>query len=530
MACDSLDEFRDLAKYRKSFNGDLQIARSKAVKLVVLEAFKFEKDQKGLALVLGAVPTELMNQLKGNATKIKAAGALEFVDNVVKVTLKSGSLADGDVKKALDLAQVKREFKLVAAGAEREADETEDEALPADGADLPPRLKGAGDTFHAAQKELEDFFRERSAAMKWHEGEIKTQQDAVKKIAEIRSAIDGLNTRIAAASLQAKNLRKDLKDLAKDAQVARYSKAQLTKLQKAIDAQDALEPKLRHQIELQERKLPELELLERKHGASRHGAQTDMALQARRAATGGVTPDQKDNIHGVSEARVSSPEDGEEALTELKWRSTKVKIKGAPGQPPQLVNSTEVVKALLVELDKLDGVNTDTSSKFHSHELEREAVQRATALVEKECKWTEVQEGADWKPLDSVTVYVGPPASSAGWGFSGTRRHDPKMAVMEANKVIEKFRKGSITQEQLLDQLDVAMTTVQEVGRNGKTTSSVPMVKSARVTLGRTGKGWTSITHFPDSTATPPGWTLTGKTVRKDAKSQAQKVPPSSAP
>ena len=529
MPCESLAEFQELAKYRKSFNGDLQIAKSKPVKLVVLEGFQFEKGQKGLALVLGAVPTELMNQLKANAGKLKAAGSLAFGNDGLKVTVKSGKLADGDMKKALDLAQVKRPFTIAAAGAEREADETEDEG-EAEGAPLPPKLQGAGEAFLAAQRALEGFFRERVAAMQWHEAEIRTQQDAQRKITEVQATIAGLRTRIADTDKKAKDLAGELKELKKDAQVSRYSKGQLSKLETAIQKQQEDANKLRHQIETQERKLPELELLAGKHGASRHGAQTDLGLQARRAATGGVTPDQSDNVHGVSEARVQGAKDHEVQLTELKWRRTKIKVEQTAEGRRKVVNATDVLKALVTDLNQLDRVATSTASKFHSHELEREAVQRAIDKVKDECVWTEFLDGTTWKPLETVTVYVGPPRKAAGWGMSVSRKSDAKKAVDDANKVLERYRRGEIDQQEMLDGLDVVMSTVEEQGRNGKTTSSVPMVKSARVTLGRTGSGWTSITHFPDPTATPPGWTLTGQFVRRDARSPQQTAPAGKQP
>jgi hypothetical protein len=56
------------------------------------------------------------------------------------------------------------------------------------------------------------------------------------------------------------------------------------------------------------------------------------------------------------------------------------------------------------------------------------------------------------------------------------------------------------------------------------------MVKSCRVTLGRTSSGWTSITHFPDGTATPAGWSLTGSVVRVNAKAKQEYAPRGATP
>jgi hypothetical protein len=525
MACESLEEFLSLETYRKSFNGDLQMARSKPIKMVVLEGFEFSNKHKGFVLALGAVDTKLMTALKSHAGRVQAVGKLALVDGQLIASIKSGKLEADQMKKALELAQVRRTAVVVAAGHERDADENEEEDdAPRGPLNKAVKLKDVdlGLGVAAAQADLLEFFRERASALQWHESEIKTQQDAVKKIAEVKAAILGLEQRVDAADKAAKALGTELKLLSKDAQ-SKFTPGKLDKLRRAITAQEESAAKIRKQIETQKRGLPALELLERKHGASRHGAQTDLALQARRAATGGVTPDQGDNIHGVSESRVSPTN---VALEELSWHRIKVKV-DRTGQ--RVVNSVEVVKHLLTELGKLDKVATDTASKFHSHELEREAVKRAIDMVKSDCVWKEIQEGEEWKPLDTVTVYVGPPARGAGWGVSMARQSDPKKTVQEANEAIEAYRRSGNTKKLLAD-LDVLMAGVDETDSRGKTHTSVPMVKSCRVTLGRTSSGWTSITHFPDSTATPPGWSLTGSFVRKDARSPRQTAPRGGTP
>jgi len=526
MACDTFDDFTDLAKYRQSFMGDLQIAKSKAIKLVMLEAFEF-KSEKGFAMVLGAVPTAMMDQLKKKAGKVKASGALALVDGVLKVTVKSGKLVDSDMKKALELARVKREFTIAAVGEEREADETEDEDLPSGEPVLPPKLKGAGEAFITAQNQLVEFFKVRYEAMQWHEGQIKTQQDATNKIAEIEKGVADLRLSIAAAEKKKADLGKELKQLTKD-EVTKFAKGGLVRLQKAITDQEKLVTKLTNDIAKLERGLPDLKVLAAKHGSSRHGAQTDVSLQARRAATGGITPDQRDNVHGVSESRV---DDQGNALVEVTWNSSvKIKLNKKKGAQ-DVLNGADIHKALITEVSKLDKVDTNTASKFHSHELEREAVERATAKVTKECIWSEILEGTEWKPLDTVTVYVGPPRKGPGWGFSYVRPAEiAKTAVDAANVAIERYRKGG-TQEQLLKDLNVVMTTVKESDKQGKQIDSqVPMVKTCRVTLKRVGKGWTSITHFPDPTATPAGWSLSGQAVRLNAKGPKLTVPGGATP
>lgn len=523
MACETLEEFQAVASYRKSFNADLQAAKSRPLKLVVLESFKFEKDAKHPALVLGAVSTALLEQLKKNAAKVKAEGKLAFTDNVVRVTLKSGTFTDGDLKKALEWAQVKREGVV----GEDEAAEEEEGEQPLQG-----KAAASSAEFLKAKSMLEEFMKTRVAAMEWHDAEIVTQQDAEKKVTEVEAVIAAFRVQITAAEAKAKSSASDLKDARADKEAAKYAKAAITRIEKAIAAQGVIVAALKVKIDAQERKLVPLRLLANKHGSSRHGAQTDLGLQARRAATGGITPDQKDNVHGVSEQRVDNSNGPVEApVTQVKWNKTTIEVVEDVGGKRKIVNATEVLKAVLTEVKDMAAVSTSTASKFLSFELEKEAVDRAIAMVEKNCKWSEVEaEGGKWQPIDAITVYLGPPREKAGWGFAMARQGVDKLALETANAVLEKFRQGRIDQKKMLADLDVAMVSIKEVV-DGKESSSVPLVKSARVTVGRTGKGpWTSITHFPDPSATPAGWSLKGQFVRATPKDPKTAAPAGTTP
>jgi hypothetical protein len=541
MPCESLEEFKTLATYRKSFNGDLHMAKSRPVKFAVFDGFKFEKDQKQLLLVVGTIPNELRDALKKNAASLKATGLCSFAGGVVEVTLKSGKLTPTELERGLKHAGITKECKVAdgsGGGAEESVDNDEaDDEQP--GRPLPPGLAKASATFQAANAQLEAFMKERVSALTWHDDQIKTQQDAERMVTQVNAAIQGFEDKIVDARTKSKNLANELKELAKDKEVAKYQKTQLTKLAKAVADQGVLIAALEQKIAAQRRLLPELELKANKHGSTRHGAQTDLSLQARRAATGGISPDQRDNVHGVSTPRVDDPDvaepvqstkqvwkktanadgspiDGTALKRELRWRNARITVVTKDGEGAEL-DVPELHKAIITQVKDMDAVATSTASKFHSHELEREAVQRAIAKVSRECVWTEILDGETWKPLNSVTVYLGAPAKSVGWGMAMQRQTDPKMALDKANVVIERFRQGKISQEAMLKELDVAMATVEEEVK-GRKSVSVPMVKSARVTLGRTSAGWTSITHFPDPAATPPDWSLTGSFVRVNAK------------
>jgi hypothetical protein len=279
-----------------------------------------------------------------------------------------------------------------------------------------------------------------------------------------------------------------------------------------------------------------------------------MSLQARRAATGGITPDQTDNVHGVSAWRVLDPDaaapvtrteevwnktrnadktaiDRVALKKQLRWRRASITVVTKNGAEHDL-DVPELHRAVITAVADMDKVSTSTASKFHSHELEREAVRRAIDKVQNECVWGEILEvegGKEvWRPLNSVTVtvYVGRPERSAGWGMSVRNKSDDKLALDQANIVIERYRKGSIkTEAELLTALDLLMDTVKEEVK-GRKTESVSMTKSARVTLVRSANGWTSITHFADVDATPAGGSIRGRFVRVSAKVPAKVTVP----
>lgn len=529
MPCETIEEFKDIEAYRKSLNPDLLRAKTKPLKFVLFEAFKFGDGTKGPLMALGVVPAPVVADLKKLA-KVKAVGTCAFVDNVVQVTLKSGRLSQAEMEKALVTAKIKRACTVVTGeDASDEAEGEEDEHDPASSS-LPPDAVKAGEAFQAAQNALEDFIAKRVAALNWHNAEIKTQQDAVKKISALAETVRGLQAKIADAQAATRDLRESLREAQRDESVAKYQKRKITELENGMAKQAKLIESLQDKIKQATAQSKELtDTFANKHGSSRHGAQTDLGLQARRAATGGTTPDQDDNVHGTSQQRGTVGDDGSvTSLESLKWQKVTIEVqKDANGDVSKITNKADVIKHLLAEGNR---VATDTASKFHSHELEMEAVNRALAMVKRDCIWTEIKDGDEWKPLDTVTVYVGPPAKSAGWGFSMQRQGDAKKTVAEANDILEKYRAGRISQQQMFDELDVAMMSVAGLDAKGKPLGSVPMVKSVRVTLKRVAKGWTSITHFPDPTATPPGWTLTGSFVRKDARSPQVAAPRGAAP
>lgn len=251
---------------------------------------------------------------------------------------------------------------------------------------------------------------------------------------------------------------------------------------------------------------PDLSVLSGRHGTGRHGAQTGIEHQARRVATGGITADQEGNEFGTS--RPMEKEDGN-PIESVKWR--KVTIEYKEDAKGNRILGSKTVKSVLREV--LREVDTrvsaaSASSMFHSPELEKEAVERAIDIVKTQCLWDQVKSGENWEPIDRVAVTISAPRiqKSVGWGLSLKAHQDrPKHTVGQANKVIERFRKGEISVDELLEGLN------SELERDAQ--GGAKMVRSAKVIVSRLSGGWTSTTHYPCSD--PPGWDLEKKTVRK---------------
>jgi hypothetical protein len=239
MPCETLTDFKLIDTYRKSFNGDLQMAKSKPAKLAAFDGFKFD-DHKGLLLVVGTIANALRDELRKNASSLKATGLCSFTDSVVRVTVKSGKLTHGELEKALALATVKRKCEVVdAEGAADDAEDNDEAEREHDSAPLPPGLAKVSASFHGATKALEAFMAERLPALEWHDSEIKTQQDATRKLAEIKATIVAFNQTIIAARQRAKQLGDELNAEMKDPN-SKFDKTAAKALVRAVAVQNAI--------------------------------------------------------------------------------------------------------------------------------------------------------------------------------------------------------------------------------------------------------------------------------------------------
>ena len=468
-----------------------------------------------------------------------------------------------------------------------------------------PGLLADHPEYQAALRTVGDLTALIVKATAWHDAEIKTQQDAERKIPAAQALVAEVEQKIALVRADIAKCNTKIDELDTKVKAAtQFTQGAKKKAEKDIAAERQRIARLEAQIEKLQKdpaygKLQTLVRQANKHGSARHGAQTGLEGQALRAATGGRTPDQADNPHGVSRPRPDllaevdrrvkalsdrvdplrpaggaavlamdavlqeiaalrakiaadkavtadtdaeadhggkieallldlekklaaaegspPPADRTTPLASVKWNKVTVQYvddASQPGGKRKVVNRDEVLKAIVYQTRE---ARTKAASMFLNHMLEKEAVERAIDVVQKQCTWTEYLDGTTWKTLDTVTVVLGKPRSAAGWGYGVVRNLDEKKVLNDANKVLERFRDGQIDAAGLLQGLDVSFVTDAD--------GSVPLVRNVRVTLQKMGGAWSSITHFPSATD-EPGWSITGKTVRSDAKDTVGKPAP----
>ena len=457
MPCDTLAEFLDLATYRKSFNGDLMMAKSRPQKFYYFESFPFETT-KGPLLVLGKIDKSLLDELKKLGKTIKAKGLCSFKDNVVALTVTDGKLAEEQLKKALALANVRRESTV------------------GDGDAPAPENKGKGEAlglpsekFTSVRADLQKLL-DKAKEIAWKDSDIKRGKEADDKVLQVQRYLIEVDGAIAASHAATKLLENQLRAQARDPK-AKLFKPEFDATAKLLARQAALVKDAEKAMDGIRRQLVATRLLAKELTLS--GRVFDMRL---RSAT------IKYSIHGDKTRTVHNEKDLMTAL------------------------GAEIARHLA----------KPTASKFLNAELENEAVARAVAIAQRDCVWTEVQADGRWAPLNSLVVFVGKPAAGQGWSFVSppTAGADARKAIED---VIEDFREGKANTKVLLDGVDAAIETLAKAMKGIK--AEAPMIASARITLARQGGRWASVSHYPDRTAVPPGWNLRGKQVRLKADS-----------
>lgn len=473
MPCDTLAEFRDLASYRKSFNGDLMMAKSRPQKFYFFESFPFETT-KGPLLVLGKIDKTLLDELKKLGKTIKAKGLCSFKENVVKLTVTDGKIDDTQIKKALAHAQVRREATINTGDADRPEHKFKDK-------EKGPTLAEPSEKFVKARAELQKLM-DKSDAQAWNDRDMKRASDAEDKITEVERFIRQVDAAITEADGPTRLLANQLNVQAKDPRAALY-KAEFDATRKLLARQATLVKEAEKEVADLRRRLIPLKLLHK-----------ELALSGR--------------------------------VVELRVRSAMLKYSVHGDKTKTLHNTKDVLKALGADLLKLAAASKETASKFLNAELEKEAVARAVSIAQKECPWTEVQTDGRWGPLSTLVVFVGKPAASQGWNFVD-KPDIAGDALKTLAAALDEFGDGKLSPNDLKGKIEKVMLELAEHVKGTK--PKAPMIRSARVTLLREGGRWASVSHYPDRSAVPPGWNLRGKPVRLKADAPVVTAPACSA-
>lgn len=252
----------------------------------------------------------------------------------------------------------------------------------------------------------------------------------------------------------------------------------------------------------------------RDHGSNRHGAQTGLERQARRAATTeNITPDQPDNPTGVAGDRT------------LVWNKVKITYKEEGGKRV-VANRTEVAGQIVGVANRGSGASdVEETSMWASPVLEKEAYETASAYAAKLKKYTHYKNSRGWGTFTSLTLVIPKPKSAPGWGYA-VKRTGAAVDKSVAEDVLKEFEAGKITLDKLFERMNSKLVGATEKDKAGKEHSSAKMIPTATFVFerGGTGDNWKVVTRYPDSKAVQ-GWDIgSGDRAARDFKEADGKV------
>ena len=188
------------------------------------------------------------------------------------------------------------------------------------------------------------------------------------------------------------------------------------------------------------------------HGTGRHGAQTGLDKQAGRISSD-VTPDQPSNPSGAP-------------MLTAQWKTT-IKWKEDPTGKRVVDKPAVIVQKVIDEVSSTNA--TSMTSTFLNPVVEQEAVTRAIDIAKAQCKWTQWQDGANWKDLLNLTIIVPPPRTAKGYGLAVERGEGfAKKSAAAAAGFIKDFETGKIkTIDELMKKLDVQLVPDRHRRRRG---------------------------------------------------------------
>ncbi len=227
------------------------------------------------------------------------------------------------------------------------------------------------------------------------------------------------------------------------------------------------------------------------HATGRHGAQTGLERQARRAATTemdtsgkkpkakkgtGITPDQKKNAGGTAQT--------------VTWNKVKFTYTEEDGK--------RVIKDRVATAKQIVGVpnrtgGSDTGSMWATPVLEKESFDTANSAAQKLKKFTHYKKKKGWGDFTKLVIKMPKPTSSPGWGYAVTKKDTAGLDPADAEKILKLFEHGKISLDRLFKEMNVKLLT--EEGDTG-----AKMVEHATVVFKRANGGddWKMVTQYPD--------------------------------
>jgi hypothetical protein len=243
------------------------------------------------------------------------------------------------------------------------------------------------------------------------------------------------------------------------------------------------------------------------HGTGRHGAQTGLERQARRAATteeyvdaDGKTRLRKVNVSGKDKVVGTAPDhEGNAAGTAQKittWNGVKITYTEEDGKRV-IKDRKKAAKQLLGAANPgTDG--SATGSMWATPVLEKEAFDTALAVADKLRDYTHRQKpNGQWLDFNSLTVKLGKPKSGPGWGYAVKKTSMP--AVADAERILTDFEDGKITLDQLFRRMSVELLSDD---------GGAKMIPGATVVFrrGAAPGPWQLVTQYPNADLSSTGW------------------------
>lgn len=310
----------------------------------------------------------------------------------------------------------------------------------------------------------------------------KTAADTARKALEVqRKAMAQTEGEIKAQNLLTHKGTMDRLERTRQAIAALEDVLQSTPIDQARQELQATVKKMADATQWREERL-KAEATSSSHATSRHGAQTGLERQARRAATAeSVTPEQGDNKSGSAQT--------------ISWNSVEFTYTVGKDGKREIKDRVKVATAM-VGTATAGGPATNVGSMWATPVLEKESYDLAMSHAAKLKKYTQFKRvNGSWAPFTSATFIVN---KSPGWGYA-VKRTGAHVSIPDAEAVLRDFETGKIDHDQMFKRLNTELYAVD---------GGAKLIPYAVVVLRRASAtdDWTLLTQYPDNTKTAVKW------------------------